>query len=199
MKIFSLYLFLMLAFLGCSSPNNNLERNLEKLDKQYGYCDNPQRDLSKRDYKICKDQERAAGGSDFKFEPQSITEMILEAAGSNGSLQTFGQGAMVNVHLWNGAMQALNAYPLKNVDSAGGYIETEWVTLPDSPNQRCLVKINITSKELVSNGVNSKFICQNLINNEWQNDPLNYENESKQLTLTILNNASKSSQSNLNN
>ena len=156
MKIFTLYLFMMLAFFGCSSPNNNLEKNLERLDEQYGYCDNPQRDLNKRQYKICKDQERAAGGSDFKFEPKSIREMLLGESGSNGSLQTVGQDAMVNVHLWNGAMQALNAYPLKNVDSAGGYIETEWVTLPDSPNQRCIIKINITSRELVSNGVNSK-------------------------------------------
>lgn len=199
MKIFLLYFFMMLAFFGCSSPNNNIEKNLTTLDKQYGYCDNPHRDLGKREYKICKDQERAAGGSEFKYDPKSLTEMILGAAGSNGSVQTVGQASMVNIHLWNGSLQALNDYPLKNVDSAGGYIETEWVTLPDSPNQRCIIKINITSRELVSNGVNSKFICQDKINNEWQNDLLDYENESKQLNLAILNNASKSYQSNLNN
>ena len=61
-----------------------------------------------------------------------------------------------------------------------------------------IIKINILSNELVSNGVNTNIICQNKINDEWQSDQLKYENESKQLTITILNNASKLSQASLN-
>jgi len=62
--IYAVLILLLLS--ACSSPKNNLEKNLKKLDKVYGYCDNPQRPkLGKRDYKICKDKARAYKGEGF--------------------------------------------------------------------------------------------------------------------------------------
>ena len=66
-------ILLFLLVNSCTSPKNNLEKNLKKLDETFGYCDNPQRPkLSKRDYKICKDTERAYKGDDFEFNPETI-------------------------------------------------------------------------------------------------------------------------------
>ena len=55
--------------------------------------------------------------------------------------------------------------------------------------KRCLIKIIVTSKELVSNGVSVFFNCQNKIGDQWENDGAEYIEESKQLTLSILQNA----------
>ena len=194
MKILPFILVLLISLSSCSSPKNNIKKNLDELDKLYGYCDNPHRDLSKREYKICKDQQRASG-PDFKFEEKSLAELIL---GSREGAQYAGSFQTVNPHLWNGALQTISEYPIKNIDSTGGYIETEWITQANNPNQRCIIKINILSVELVSNGVNTNIICQNKINDEWQSDQIKYENESKQLTISILNNASKLYQNSLN-
>ena len=194
MKILTLIVLLSIGLSSCSSPKNNIKRNLEELDKLYGYCDNPHRDLSKREYKICKDKQRASG-PEFKFEEKTLAELIL---GSSEGVQYAGSFQTVNPHLWNGALQTISEYPIKNIDSTGGYIETEWITQANNPNQRCIIKINILSIELVSNGVNTNIICQNKIEGEWQSDQIKYENESKQLTISILNNASKLYQNSLN-
>ena len=58
-------------------------------------------------------------------------------------------------------------------------------------NNRCLIKIQIVSLELVSNGVETNIVCQTLSDNEWINDNQDYINEEKQLTLAILTEANK--------
>ena len=80
----------------------------------------------------------------------------------------------------------LNDYSLKITDFDGGYIETNWINNSDIPNQRCLVKSHITSKELISTGVNVKIICEKLINNEWYLSNENFIEDEKRLTLKIL-------------
>ena len=49
----------------------------------------------------------------------------------------------------------------------------------ESPDQRCLIKSHITSKELVSNGVKIKIICENLIDGNWYLSKSNFINEEK--------------------
>ena len=75
---------------------------------------------------------------------------------------------------------------LKITDFDGGYIETNWINNSDLPNQRCLIKSHITSKELISTGVNVKIICEKLINNEWYLSDENFTEDEKRLTLKIL-------------
>ena len=50
------------------------EENLAKLDKVYGYCDNPQRNLKKSSlrYKNCKRKEMAAGPDGVVDEESSM-------------------------------------------------------------------------------------------------------------------------------
>lgn len=194
-----LLIFLISFIGGCTSPKNNINKNLEELDKLYGYCDNPHRDLNKREYKICKDKQRAAGEG-FVFKEQSIQELLLKSIKDDlGSTGVAGGNTNVNNYLWHGALQTLQNYPLKNVEPNGGYLETDWIYQDSNPNERCLIKVNIISKELVSTGVRSKIICQNKNINEWQNigDDI-YVDQSKQITLSILNNANDLRLSNIN-
>jgi hypothetical protein len=53
-------------------------------------------------------------------------------------------------------------------------------------NQRCMIKINIKSPELISNAVKTKFLCEILENENWYKDNIEYINEEKNLTLKIL-------------
>lgn len=187
-KIF--YLLITLFLISACSNSGNLEKNLAELDKQYGYCDNPHRDLSDYQYKICKDQERAAGEG-FVFKENSMRDMLLGSIKDELGNQSFG-GTSVNTHLWNGAVKTLQNYPLKNVDAVGGYLETEWIVENSNVNERCAVKINISSKELLTTAVDSKILCQNKINGEWQGSDANYDEESKQIKLTVLKHAQES-------
>ena len=59
-KPFILTFFVIGLLFGCSN-SGKLEKNLAELDKVYGKCDNPHRQLRPLEYKICKDKEKAAG------------------------------------------------------------------------------------------------------------------------------------------
>lgn len=181
-------LFIVLLFLvfvqSCSvlSSGNN-QKNLEQLDKVYGKCDNPHRQFSKQERIICRDKQRAAGPDGIVGEPFNLTEAIDKL--KNGP-QVVYSGTAVNDFLWNASLAVVDAYPLKTVDAQGGFISTDWILRKETPNQRCLVKINVTSRELISNGVNVKIICENLSDNNWYADGMVYTEEEKQLTLKIL-------------
>ena len=165
------------------SCSGNLEKNLEELDKTYGYCDNPHRQISDRDYKICKAKERAQGDG-LKIEDINLTELF------NRERSAIYQ-APVNPDLWSAALDVTDNYSLKIADNQGGYIETDWIYDEKLKGKRCLIKLRITSAELVSNGVQSKFICENMIDDIWINDQTNYFDEEKNLTLKILVEAQK--------
>ena len=162
-----------------------MNKNMAELDKLYGTCDNPHRNLSQGEYKICKDKERAGSGS--PLDADTITEMVIKnlptniTGGSNVVLSS------TNNELWQASLKTLNQYPIKIADFNGGFIETEWI-LDQNKQQRCSIKVQIKSPELISNGVDVNFICQNKNNEEWVNDNVSYIEESKQLTLTILQN-----------
>ena len=73
----------------------------------------------------------------------------------------------VNPYLWGASLEITSSYPLKIADNQGGYIETDWIYDLENLNQRCLIKIQISSNELISTGVATKFICEtkkNIIN-----------------------------------
>jgi hypothetical protein len=197
MKKYSLTaLILSLLLFSCGGDSfvgGKHQENLERLDKIHGYCDNPSRtDIKKKGiaYNICKDHERALGPDGNMSEKFSLGESF------NNLLDRDSGGRMVlaqtiNKELWNGSLKVLSNYSIKNADSNGGYIETDWIFDGKDTNNRCLIKIQIISLELVSNGVETKIVCQTLSDNEWINDNQDYINEEKQLTLAILTEANK--------
>ena len=172
--------------------STNQEERLAKLDKVYGYCDNPHRGISGREYEICIDKQRAAGPDGVVGDSVDVLSLFSSIGGAG---QATVIGADTNNFLWDGALQVLSPYSLKITDFDGGFIETDWIMQSNLPNQRCLIKSHITSMELVSNGVSVKIICEELINDIWYVLNQDLKEEEKQLTLQILkqaNNLSKS-------
>ena len=169
---------------------NNYQKNIEKLDEVYG-CDNPLRPLSKKRYKECIAKERGNNESFFDVNENSL-DSLFNRGSKNYTLQY-----SVNPYLWQAALDLTQRYPLKIADNQGGYIETDWIIENINPNNRCLIKIRVTSIELVSNGVATNFICEEKIDNQWTFIEKNYYDEEKQLTLKILSTASILSEQNL--
>ena len=95
-------------------------------------------------------------------------------------------GSSTNQFLWNGTLLVLEAYPLKTVDSQGGFVASEWILDKNEPNKRCQIKVNVTSQDFISTGVKTKIICQEQENNQWfPSDEILIEQE-KKITLKIL-------------
>lgn len=162
---------------------------MERLDQVYGECDNPMKTLSKRQYGICKDKERGGGESFFGLE-EGFDEIFY---GKKGQVIYSNQ---INQELWVASINITDNYSLKIADNNGGIIETDWIYDPVDTKKRCLIKIKILSADLVSNGVSTKFVCQNQNqDNIWITDSKDYTEEEKQLTLKILQTASSINQS----
>ena len=188
-----LFSLLLASCVGDSFVGGKHQENLKRLDKIHGYCDNPARtDIAKKGiaYDICKDHERALGPDgdmDEMFSLGKSFDGLFDK--NNGSNMVLAQ--TINRELWNGSLNVLSNYSIKNADSNGGYIETDWIYEKNNTSNRCLIKVQITSLELVSNGVETNIICQELISNDWVNDNQDYINEEKQITLAILTEANK--------
>ena len=179
--------FLLVFFLtvSCSKGlfDGDIQKNLEASDKIYGKCNNPNRQFTYLQKQICESQQRAAGPDGEVGEPLNITEMLDKF--KNGNQNMVYGGMSVNNFLWNGSLAVLDQYPIREVDSEGGFISTEWIIEEKNPNQRCLIKVNITSTELISTGVKTRIICQNKTD-EWYSSDENFINEENQITLKIL-------------
>tara|TARA_E500000178_G_C17008585_1_gene749417 strand:- start:1837 stop:2430 length:594 start_codon:yes stop_codon:yes gene_type:complete len=195
MKTVKIFLLISLSFFffnGCGGIGRDYQNNLEKLDKVYGKCDNPQRELRPIEYKICKDKEKAAGPDGEIGEAINVTEMFSNPFGGSG------QGYVVsdtNNHLWDASLKMLSPYSIKISDFEGGFIETNWIQKQSLPNERCLIKAHITSKELISTGVEINVVCERLFNSDWYLVEEDFASQEKQLTLKILSEASLLSES----
>lgn len=187
---FLLVLIFIISFQSCSKGlfDGDVEKNLKAMDKMHGYCNNPYRTFNKKEKRICENKERAAGPDGEIGEPLNITKMIEDFRG--GGSNTVYQGMSINENLWEASLILLDQYPLDIVDSQGGFISTDWIIEKENLNQRCLIKVNVTSQELVSNGVNVKLLCEEKDGDTWYQDKISYEDEEKTLTLKILDIAS---------
>ena len=182
-----LILSLVFFFQSCEKGlfNGDVRENLKAMDKIHGKCNNPYREYSRQEKKICEDKERAAGPDGEIGEPINLTELI-EKYRSGGSNNTY-QGMSFNKDLWGASLVLLDQYSLDIVDAQGGFISTDWIIERENPNQRCLIKVNVTSQELVSNGVKVRLLCEEKELDVWYQDGVTYEKEEKILILKILN------------
>ena len=181
-------LLALILLQSCSNTVGDIEKNLAETDKIYGKCNNPNRQFTYITKKICEDQERAAGPDGVVGDPINLTEIF---SGIGGNKKIIYAGAYSNQFLWNGALETLKEYPLMTVDSQGGFISTDWILEEANPDQRCMIKINITSRELISNGVNTKILCQKKETEEWYSNNEIFIEEEKNITLKILEKASQ--------
>lgn len=181
----TLICILLATFISCTKGilNGDLNKNLTELDKVYGRCDNPMRQYTKGQKKICEDKVRAAGADGIIDEPVNLTKLIEDY--KNGGKTVYASSS-VNTNLWNASLILLDPYTLKIADSQGGVITTDWIMEKDKPLQRCSIKINISSQELISTGVRVKLLCENKEADTWYPDNNVYENEEKSMTLTVL-------------
>ena len=181
-------LLALILLQSCSNTGGDIEKNLAETDKIFGKCNNPNRQFTYIQKKICEDQERAAGPDGVVGDPINLTEIF---SGIGGNKKIIYAGANSNQFLWNGALETLKEYPLMTVDSQGGFISTDWILEEANPDQRCMIKINITSRELISNGVNTKILCQKKETEEWYSNNEIFIEEEKNITLKILEKASQ--------
>jgi hypothetical protein len=122
----NLILILLSLFLyGCGQGlmGGNQKANMERLDKTFGKCDNPHRNLSRVERNICLDKERAAGPDGVVGEPVNVRDVLDRIRG--GGEKIVYAGSKVNNYLWNGSLAVIENYSLKTVDSQGGFISTE--------------------------------------------------------------------------
>ena len=176
----------ILILSSCSQGLNqgSIEKNLEATDKIYGRCNNPNRQFSEVEKEICISKVRAAGPDGEIGEAFNITDLIDKINNPNKGVVY--AGSNVNQFLWNGSLSVLEAYPLKTVDSQGGFIATDWILNKNEPNKRCQIKVNVTSQDLISTGVKTKIICQEQNNSQWYpNNEMLIEQE-KKITIKIL-------------
>ena len=175
-----------LSISSCSQGLNegNIEKNLKATDKIYGRCNNPNRQFTLIEKEICIAKERAAGPDGEVGDPINLTEIIDKF--NNPDKNVVYGGLSVNEFLWNGSLSVLGAYPLQTVDSQGGFISTEWILDKEETNKRCQIKINITSQEFVSTGVETKILCQKKDGDEWYPEKEILVEEEKKITLRVL-------------
>ena len=170
----------------CSQGLNqgSIEKNLEATDKIYGRCNNPNRQFTEIEKEICVAKVRAAGPDGEVGEAFNLTDLVDKF--NNPEKNVIYAGSNVNQFLWNGSLSVLQAYPLKTVESQGGFIASDWILDKNEPGKRCQIKVNVTSQDLISTGVETKIICQEQDNNQWfPSDQILIEQE-KKITLRIL-------------
>ena len=185
-----IFIFIVIfIFYGCSG--GNFEEQQKKLDNIYGECDNPNKNLTTRQYKLCKDKERGGGESFFDLGGKDLRDLVNGGGGAPIYQYT------VNPYLWGAAIETTNSYSLKIADNQGGLIQTDWIYDEKDQSKRCLIKIQISSQELISTGVSTTILCENQINGIWISDKQNYSTEEKKLVLKILNLASDTSNNQL--
>ncbi len=170
--------YVILASLFLYSCGGKYEENQKKIKDLYG-CKVPGENLSKQKYRDCLAKEQAEG------------ERLFDLAGDLNDLIRGGNGGAVyqyavNPDLWSASIEVTKSYPLKIADSQGGFIETEWINDSTNNSQRCLIKIQVRSTELISTGVTTNFICEKKVDGSWVSDNQDYIEEEKQLTLKIL-------------
>ena len=174
-----LSMLVVVFFISCSGK---YQENQKRLDELYGKCNNPLKPLNERQKKICLAEERAGGESLFGLaEGNNLGDVFGGSSEQNVIYQS-----PVNPYLWRASLEITSSYPLKIADSQGGYIETDWIVDKSNQAQRCIIKINILSAELISTAVSSRLICENKSDDLWVSDSIQYVEEEKQLTLKIL-------------
>ena len=102
--------------------------------------------MSGRKYKECIAKERAGGESLF-----DLTSDFNKLLGGDNNQVVYQNN--INPQLWQASLEVTKKYPLKIADNQGGFIETDWIYDVNNTQQRCLIKIQVLSRDLITTGV----------------------------------------------
>lgn len=120
--------------------------------------------------------DSAQGPGVFSGKSGNILDAFKKGSGgvfdsSNGEETTEG-GLGINKYLWQAALQTVSFMPIKQADSAGGVILTDWYANPDQPNERVKVDVLILTKTLSSQGVKVSVFKQTKTSQGWESAPV---------------------------
>lgn len=110
---------------------------------------------------------------------------ILDAFRENGGDAGAFSGIGVNGYLWRAALDTISFMPLKEVDSAGGVITTDWLTNAKTQTERYRMNVVIKGRNLKADAVEVNVFTQKREGVEWVDVTTPDETETK-LEDTIL-------------
>jgi hypothetical protein len=116
-----------------------------------------------------------SGLSFKKSEPKEAPVSILTGKPQGTPIEElFGQkkqssGMPVNALLWRAALDVASFVPLRDVDTFGGSVVTEWYVPEDQPNRRIKLAVFVVGLELRSDAIQVRAYVQNRNGNDWTN------------------------------
>ena len=84
-----------------------------------------------------------------------------------GSAQSAGTSLPVNALLWRASLDIASFVPLKDVDTFGGSIITEWYSLPSRPDERIKISFFVLDRELRSDAIKILVYVQQFDGSAW--------------------------------
>ena len=97
-----------------------------------------------------------------KDEQGIVISDLGNAAGESGPA-----ALPVNALLWRASLDIASFVPLKDVDTFGGSIVTEWYSLESRPNERIKLAIFVLDRELRSDGLRVLVYIQKKTDDGW--------------------------------
>ena len=110
-----------------------------------------------------------------KSEPKEAPVSILTGKPQGTPVEElFGQkkqssGMPVNALLWRAALDIASFVPLRDVDTFGGSVVTEWYIPENQPNRRIKLAVFVVGLELRSDAIQVRAFVQNRNGHDWTN------------------------------
>ena len=92
---------------------------------------------------------------------------ILDAFRDDDSDTGAGAAIGVNGYLWRAALDTINFMPIKQVDSAGGVITTDWLSNTETQTERYRMNVVIKGRKLRGDAVSVNVFMQKREGVEW--------------------------------
>lgn len=96
---------------------------------------------------------------------------ILDAFRDKGEKSEAGANIGVNGYLWRATLDTIGFMPLKEVDSAGGVLTTDWLTNTETQTERYRMNVIIKGRKLTGDAVQVTVFSQKREGVEWVDVP----------------------------
>lgn len=96
---------------------------------------------------------------------------LLDAFRDDDDTAQGGATIGVNGYLWRATLDTISFMPIKQVDSAGGVIATDWLTNTDTQTERYRMNVVIKGRKLRGDGVSVNVFTQKREGVDWVDVP----------------------------